>query len=105
MNLSFSFPVTLEAFIAYQTELTGCAIPANMKVAIEVWLPAINDAYRSGLKSDYGDLEESIRFLEDLIKKNEAEQFAADFLRKTCYWMAEAWDHGCKDAKKGAVHK
>ena len=105
MNLPFSFPVSLEAFMAYQTELAGPVPCDGMEELIAAWLPAINDAYQSGLKSDYGDLEESIRFLEDRMKKNEAERVTADFLRKTCYWIAEAWDHGCKDAKKEAVHK
>lgn len=100
MNLPFSFPVTLEAFIAYQTELAGCTPTAKVKALIEAWLPVINDAYEDGLKGDSDSLKRDLVLLEGFIKKHEGLDGVIHFIEATRYWLAEAWDHGHKAQKK-----
>lgn len=102
MNLPFAFSASLEAFLAYQVELTGAVPDVGMQELFAMWLPTINNAYQSGLNSYCGYIKDSIEFLENCIKENEADQFTADFLQKTLCWVRLAWEHGCKDAKKEA---
>ena len=43
-----SFPLTAEAYIAYQEAGAGCEFDKNMREAIEAWLPVFNNSYEEG---------------------------------------------------------
>lgn len=97
------FPVTPEAFISYQEELTGRELPEGVREAVEAWLPNINTAYEDGRHIDGAALLEDLTVMDGLIAHHGECTTLSRFLKTTQLWIAYAWKRGRHDADSGAV--
>lgn len=76
MNLPFTFPVTLEAFIAYQEQLISRPLTADEREVTAVWLEIINQA-------EPGDIE----IVDCLIAQHPDKDQINRFLTAVKVWM------------------
>ena len=95
-----SFPLTAEAYIAYQEAGAGWEFGKNMREAIEVWLPIFNDSYEEGKCGDRQALFDSIKSLDEFISRSKDEPILHDFLSVCKTWVCYAWTRGNDDARK-----
>lgn len=94
------FPLTAEAYIAYQEAGAGWEFGKNMREAIEVWLPVFNDSYEKGKCGDRQALLDSIKSLDECISRSKDEPILHDFLSVCKMWVCYAWTRGNDDARK-----
>lgn len=76
MNLPFTFPVSLEEFIAYQEQLINRPLSENEREVTAVWLEIIN-------QSEPGDTE----FMDKLIAQHLDQEGINHFLEAVKAWM------------------
>lgn len=82
MSVPFTFPATLEAFIAYQEQLISRSLTADEREVTAVWLEIINQA-------EPGDIE----IVDRLIAQHPDKDQVNHFLMAVKAWM-EVKEHG-----------
>lgn len=94
------FPLTAEAYIAYQEAGAGWEFGKNMREAIEVWLPVFNDSYEEGKCGDRQARLDSIKSLDEFISRSKDDPILHDILSVCKTWVCYAWMRGNDDARK-----
>lgn len=75
------FPLTAEAYIAYQEAGAGWEFGKNMREAIEVWLPVFNDSYEEGKCGDRQARLDSIKSLDEFISRSKDDPILHDIFQ------------------------
>lgn len=96
------FPVTLEAFAAYQEERLGLELGGNVRKAMDAWLPVINAAYADGCYEDSAALQKDLAMMDDMISGSVGPVLQR-LLRSCRWWIAYAWGCGRRDAEKAVA--
>lgn len=95
-----SFPVTLEAFVAYQEALMGRELDVAERDVIQVWLPVLNDCYDQRAKGTAGAMGERLDQMEVFLAQAEGDAVVVHILKCMRRWMCYAYQQGQKDAEK-----
>lgn len=81
------FPVTPEAFIAYQEQLVGRELSE---------VEAFNFSYEDGLKQDRAILEKDLDKLDEIMARHGDDAIVHKFAEACRAWMIEAWEQGAE---------
>ena len=90
------FPVTPEAFIAYQEQLVGRELSEKEQGFTAAWVEAFNFSYEDGLKQDRAILEIDLDKLDELMARHEDNAGVHKFAEAFRAWMIEAWKQGAE---------
>lgn len=94
-----TFPVTPEAFIAYQEQLLGRKMTEKMREATAAWVEGFNLSYEDGLEQDTDALEDSLAKMDELTARRDNSPVVRDILRVCRRWIITAWKQGFHDAE------
>lgn len=95
-----TFPVTLEAFVAYQETGIGRSLGSDERAALAAWLPLINISYEDGLHGNTASMGETLDWVAAKIHQNQDDEDDREFLKCMRYWVAYAYSYGCHVAGK-----
>lgn len=82
MNLPFTFPAPLDAFIACQEQLINRPLTENEREVTAVWLEIINETTPG-----------TIQTMDELIAQHPDDTWITRFLTAAKEWMEVAWKH------------
>lgn len=94
-----TFPVTPEAFIAYQEQLLGRKMTEKMREATAAWVEGFNLSYKDGLEQDAGALLDVLAGIDELTARRANSPVVRDILRVCRRWIITAWKQGFHDAE------
>ena len=99
MKLSeLSFPVTLEAFMAFQEAGTNRELTDNEREVLVEWVPVYNLSYEDGRAGDKEALTESVDKMDEFISKREGSPALERILQSCRWWIVYAWEQGRREA-------
>ena len=90
------FPVTPEAFIAYQEQLVGRELSEKEQGFTAAWVEAFNFSYEDGLKQDRAILEKDLDKLDEIMARHGDDAIVHKFAEACRAWMIEAWVQGAE---------
>ena len=93
-----TFPITAEAFSAYQAALIKRELTNNERKIAAALVPAFNMSYEEGEAGDKDGLLESVQKMDELISDKEDDSIVSRFLKGARFWIIYAWDQGRRDA-------
>lgn len=102
-TIELTFPVTAEAFIAYQEAVAGRAVAESEREALGEWVPVINNCFEAGA-ADNSDLMHA--FLDQMgenIAQSVNNSAITKLLKSMRWWMCYAYQQGRRDAEEAAV--
>ena len=94
MNIPFTFPVSAEAFFAYQEALMNRPITEDEREILGAWIPLCNDSFSAGAHNDNDWLKQKLETMNQLLNEYAANAFFTDFLKATRCWLVFAWKYG-----------
>lgn len=98
-----AFPVTLEAFVAFQEAGMGRELEPMEREAIAAWVKLFNLAYKDGVQENNAALAKYIVNVDKLIAKHGDDTDLARILKSCRWWIEYAWKLGFKEAGKVAA--
>ena len=90
------FPVTPEAFIAYQEQLLGRKLAENEREVIAAWVKVFNLFYEGGLKQDHAVLNRCPDKPDEFMSRHRDDLLIRQFAEACRFWMIEAWEQGAE---------
>ena len=90
------FPVTPEAFIAYQEQLVGRELSEKEQGFTAAWVEVFNLSYEGGLNQDCDILVKVLDKLDELMARHEYHEGVHKFAEACRAWMIEAWRQGAE---------
>lgn len=97
------FPVSLEAFIAYQEAGIGRKLGQNERRCLEELVPVINGFYRFGAVGESEAMSGCLDRLEDCFAQEAENALLTQFFKSMRWWMCYAYQQGRAEAGKGAT--
>ena len=98
-----TFPVTPEAFTAYQEQLAGRKLTGQEREATAAWVEGFNLSYEDGLEQDTDALEDSLAKMDELITRRDNSPAVRDILQVCRRWIITAWKQGFHDAEERSL--
>ena len=98
-----TFPVTPEAFIAYQEQLLGRKLTEKMREATTAWVEGFNLSYKDGLEQDAGALLDVLAGIDELTARRDNSPVVRDILQVCRRWLITAWKQGFHDAGRSSA--
>ena len=92
-----AFPLTAEAFIAFQEEGTGGKLGANAREALAAWGSVFNLSFEEGGAGNQEGLRESLEWLDSRISANEDDPVLWRFYKSARWWVVYAWERGGRE--------
>lgn len=96
-----TFPVTLEAFIAFQEAGTGRELEPMEREVIAAWLPLFNLEYADGVREDSTALANDLVKMDELIAMHGEDAPITRILKFVRRWLTYAWKRGNAMAQHG----
>ncbi|MBU5230025.1 hypothetical protein [Intestinimonas butyriciproducens] len=98
-----AFPLTAEAFIAFQEEGTGGKLGANAREALAAWVPGCNLSFEEGRAGNQEGLRESLEWLDNRISASEDDPVLWRFYKSARWWTVYAWERGRREREGVSV--
>ena len=98
-----TFPVTPEAFTAYQEQLAERELTEREREATTAWVEGFNLSYKDGLEQDRAALEDSLVKMDELIARRDNSPAVRDILQVFRRWIITAWKQGFHDAEERSL--
>lgn len=98
-----TFPVTLEAFVAFQEAGMGRKLENMEMDALKAWVKLFNLAYTDGVQENNAALAKYIVNVDKLIAEHGDDTNLARILKSCRWWIDYAWKLGFKEAGKAAA--
>ena len=99
MNNPITFPITPEAFNAYQEQLIGQKLSDCEQELNTAWAEVFNLFYEDGLRQDCDTLAKALDDLAEFIARHKDNARAHKFAEACRAWMIEAWRQGKEAAQ------
>lgn len=96
MNNPITFPVTLEAFTAYQEQLAGQELDGTEKELIEALVSLLNYSHMAGQHQDRDEFSSILQGLDRRQTSNETAEL--EFLQACRRLVVYAWEQGRRAA-------
>lgn len=90
------FPVTPEAFIAYQERLADRKLAEHEREVIAALVKVFNLFYEGGLKQDHAVLNRCLDKPDELMARHKDRAGVHKFAEACRIWMMEAWRQGAE---------
>ncbi len=98
-----TFPVTPEAFTAYQEQLAERELTEREREVTAAWVEGFNLSYEDGLEQDTDALEDSLAKMDELITRRDNSPAVRDILQVCRRWIITAWKQGFHDAEERSL--
>ena len=98
-----TFPVTPEAFTAYQEQLAERELTEREREATAAWVEGFNLSYKDGLEQDRAALEDSLVKMDELIARRDNSPAVRDIHQVFRRWIITAWKQGFHDAEERSL--
>lgn len=98
-----AFPVTFEAFVAFQEAGMGRKLEDMELDALKAWVKLFNLAYLDGVQGNNAALAKCLSNVDKLIDEHGDDTNLAQILKSCRWWIEYAWKLGFKEAGKVAA--
>lgn len=92
------FPVSPDAFVAYQESGVGRELSRNERELVFCWVPLFNSSFEDGQKNDASALGDSLDLLDGFIQNAAGRPALERFLKSCRRWVMYAWRQGREEA-------
>lgn len=95
-----TFPLTPEAFSAYQGQGVGRELTELEQEVMAIWVPIFNGSYADGKAGDKQALLESVSRMNQVISEHRENEILTFLLKSFQWWIVYAWTQGRGDGEQ-----